>query len=160
MGYPIEGIYRGISSSDSFLPGGEVSAAAFQFKINCNRLDNLEECSINWADDERSLVNIAKQKSNKAGDLVKQFKFGACSICLDRLDELKNKYPTIFSYERAPVYESVDGNEQNPYHGNLLINLSSSDIPKVTKRHISSVLAFITEKVMIREDLDSLIAAL
>ena len=143
MGFP-DSLYRGFTQ-DVIQSDGTLGANAFDFREFDNR--GVEECSINWADDERSLLLIALQEK----DGRKQFKFGACRIQRDEIDHMRGLAAAMasgFDFERRPV-------EGNPYHGNLLCKTGLSN---ASKRRLCGMLAMLYDEVYTRDQLDEMCA--
>jgi len=146
MEYP-DSAYRGFSASDCICQyDGHpiISDAAFQFD-RPRDCDGLSECSINWNDDDESLVDIARRTKKATGE--HQFKAGAGLLSKSLLNNLKVKYLPFFDYERR----DVDGT--NRYHGNLLINEGNPKPPPFLKRRLQGELAQNAE-YLTREELD------
>ena len=162
MSFPSEGVYRGMITPDTLVgpEPGTVSVAAFQFKSNQNRSDDSEECSVNWIDDDYAIVNLASQVKvdRKTNEIYRQFRIGACQISLNQLDSVKAKYPSCFSYERAPKEHEENGNGPNPYHGNLLFLDPSQEGASVLKRQVQSVLAYMADVFIPRSELDKMVS--
>lgn len=164
-GYPPEGAYRGITSSGCFTDEEQtiVSIDAFLFSDE-HRDDGAEECSINWIDDDGSLVRLARQTKPDPDDPTRRiphFQGGACSLPLSELDFIKRSCAGYFSYERRPVQaEDSDDGLENPYHGNLLLTTTGSKQAKRNqKRQAQTLLAHEASRpgVISRAQLDSLL---
>ena len=110
-----EYFYRGFSSKECFTPFGYIAPGAFMFQPSTNppRNDSYNEASINWDDDEGSLIALKTQINSRTGE--PQFKFGYVRIPMSAMLPLVRTHIQNghFSYERAPLSE-------NHYHGNLL----------------------------------------
>lgn len=136
-------LYRGFTQQ-TVLPDGTLGGNAFDFKEFDNR--GIEECSINWGDDEGALRQIAMQERDNG---KKQFKFGACRIPRAEIDHIRGLAAAMargFDYERRPV-------EGNLYHGNLLCKTSLSG---ANKRALCGMLAMLYDELYTRADLDQL----
>lgn len=135
MPYP-NTLLRGIPN-DSFLVGdGTVGPHLFYFENN-PRSDGQIEQSINWEDDVGALATtLAQTKDN--GEL--QFRAGAVRIPRDELDRL-TRCPTVpgfLAYERSAL-------ENNPYHGNLLIQ---STVSLRTRKTIAAGIALAVSEII------------
>ena len=140
--YP-DSVYRGFTQQ-AIQADGTVGGNAFDFKEFESR--GIEECSINWSDDEGALLQIASQEKD---DGRKQFKYGACRIPRAELDHSRGFAAAMtcgLDYERRPV-------EGNPYHGNLLCK---TGLTSASKRALCGMLAMLFDEVYTREDLDRL----
>ncbi len=126
--YP-ESFFRGVTSPDAIdRKYMRVLGEAFRFDGNHMYNREYDEISINWNDDDNSLVNIKSQKK----DEKYKYENGIVSVSTKKIKEMKNRYQNDFSYERSPI-------EGNEYHGNLLLNLSN--ISKQLRKSISEELA-------------------
>lgn len=88
------------------------------------------ETSINWQDDDGSLVSTLKQEKEPG---VLQFQAGAAILSRERFDRLKSS-PLIkpkLEYERRAIPE-------NKYHGNLLLK---KDVPARVMKKIAAGIA-------------------
>lgn len=98
------------------------------------RPDGHIEESINWDDDSQAIQFTLDQRR---GDDQIRFKYGIALIPLTAINELNHmtNFLNALSYERDIVSD-----QDNPYHGNLLLN---SDIiqSKIVKKMICSFLA-------------------
>lgn len=104
---------RGLSSID-YIQDGKVLPIAFQFK-EMGRDDGMAESSINWVDDYDAIELALKQRKDN-GKI--QFQAGLAELDLERVKLFLESFSNDdFSYERRPL-------ENNPYHGNLLVNHS------------------------------------
>lgn len=122
-------LLRGIPK-DNWVQDGIITSAAFQFDDN-HMKDEWMAQSICWEDDDSVCSVMFQQRKKENNDL--QFKAGIARLpresihYINRLNILKG----IISYDREPL-------EDNPYHGNLLLNVISS---KTQRRMISVQLA-------------------
>lgn len=144
--YP-DSFYRGLSSKD-FVKDNVVQPAAFQFKESENN-SATKEASINWNDDGNALKLLLTQK--KADGTI-QFKGGATELYLN---EIKMALKIFFSqnklfYERKPI-EKNDEQEENPYHGNLLVK---SDLTNQERLMITGTLASLGSNKFIPQESD------
>jgi len=116
--------YRGLSAIDHFTSEGYLTAAAFKFDSYCaERGDQYCELSINWNDDEGALERLLTQR--KPSTDIKQFRFGYTKMSVSMLRMLFRTYidDGKFSYERRPILADPEADiEDNPYHGNLLMD--------------------------------------
>lgn len=140
--YP-DSMYRGFTQQAIQLDG-TIAGSAFDFKEYDNR--GVEECSINWGDDDGALLQLAAQTKI---DGRRQFKFGACRISRSELDHMRGLVAAIkldLRYERSPV-------EENQYHGNLLCKTGA---PNASKKALCGMLAMLSDRIYTREELDSM----
>jgi hypothetical protein len=137
MNYP-EKMLRGISDQNWIDADGRISSAVFQFDPGHDRIDDFEEASINWYDEEDALEIILTQQKESDGSL--QFKGGVAVLPKNWVDTMmKNPSGTgIINYERRET-------PNNKYHGNLL-RLSS--LPKNQRTMVSATLAMGVEKII------------
>ena len=126
MDYP-DNFLRGVSDNNLVSSDG-ISAAAFQFDDKGNQ-EWLEQ-SINWEDDDGSIVNLFKQKKD---DGSIQFKVGALRVprqCMNYINMLPNT-KDVLSCERKIL-------DDNQYHGNLLLKRTTQ---KRIKRNVEATIA-------------------
>ena len=126
MDYP-DNFLRGVSNSDLVSSDG-ISAAAFQFDDKGNQ-EWLEQ-SINWEDDDGSIVKLFKQKKD---DVSIKFKVGALRVpreCMNYINRLPNTKDVLLC-ERIIL-------DDNPYHGNLLLKRTTQ---KRIKRNVEASIA-------------------
>lgn len=137
--YPIE-LIRGLSPNDSITPEGYVTASGFQFDpYDAKRGDNYCELSINWKDDDGAIDKVLMQ--HKPNCAVPQFSIGYAIVERSKIDIMLKTYvdKLHFSYERCPVEgDKLKDIDDNPYHGNLLVNES---VGKQAKKNIQHSLA-------------------
>jgi hypothetical protein len=159
--YPEKGVYRGISSTAFFTNDSRTLLKSDVFKFDAVEdriVDELAECSVNWADDEGALLQIARQTTTKrdGADTI-QFVGGACRIALADLEFVKKSYDRLLSWERSPI-PAVGNDGQNPYHGNLLSISKPKGEAKQLVREMRSNLATIASRteILSREALDAL----
>ncbi len=136
-----DSLYRGFTQP-TIQSDGSLGGNAFEFKEFDNR--GIEECSINWDDDEGSLLLIASQAKD---DGRRQFRFGACRIPRSEIDHMRGLTTAMafdFSYERRPV-------EGNHYHGNLLCKTGLST---ASKKALCGMLAMLNDRIYTRDELD------
>lgn len=136
-----EEFYRGISGKDWVTAEGYPTEAAFSFDSyeKTGREDGFRELSINWNDTEDSL-NILLSQHKPHTDLP-QFKMGYCKIQKKMMITLMDTFirDGLFDYERRPIKGCVEEDIQaNPYHGNLLMKRTVSN---VVKKNIQCTLA-------------------
>jgi len=132
MSYP-DVFLRGISDPGHIDEDGNVSSAVFSFGKKDNvhgREDNFDEESIFWKDDEGAVAKILNQ--TKADGKI-QFRAGAAEVDRTKVDHVRKlfNYIGVLEYERKTE-------ENNPYHGNLLLK---KNIKKIMKNNISGLLA-------------------
>lgn len=108
----------------------------FDLPKDTSRNDNYAEASINWNDDIFSLRILCNQRSEKKQDI--QFKYGYSEMNLGEVLLAMKPFSQkgYFSFERNPL-------RNNPYHGNLLIDNSISNM---TKRIIRDNLAGVANR--------------
>ena len=139
--YPND-FYRGLSAKDNFTPEGYLTAAAFKFDSFCeSRGDSYCELSINWNDDEGALERLQTQR--KPFTDQRQFRFGYAIIPVYLIRAIFKTHieNSEFSYERRPIPADPDLDiEENPYHGNLLLD---NKLEKSIKKNIQHSLATI-----------------
>lgn len=135
MPYPANCL-RGISQKDAIAEDGNIAPHAFFFHEADKRADGWIEQSINWEDDEKALpFTLAQRRTNG----TPQFLYGLAVIPrleLDRLCALVTVAGRL-AYERRV-------REDNPYHGNLLLN---ANMPKITKVMIAAGIALHASRV-------------
>jgi len=103
------------------------SVELFCFSKNRCRGDGWIEESINWMDDELAIdLTLNQRKLN--GEL--QFRAGIAILPHAELKSVKKRFFSILDYERRPK-------DDNPYHGNILLN---SKINNTLKTHIRVLL--------------------
>ncbi len=106
-----------------------------------NRIDGGSETSINWEDDDTTLIFTLEYRENS--DLA--FPYGAVRLAraeIDHINELPSTENTIF-YERSP-------NDKNKYHGNIVFK---NGLPDPKKNMVASCLAAASSKVISRGSL-------
>jgi len=138
MEYPDHCI-RGILNPTLLLEEDLLSLGAFDF-LKGDRKDNWKEASINWMDDECAIDFTFKQTKD-SGEL--KFKAGIAILPRSELDRIKKNYKFIgnFDYERKLEND-------NDYHGNLLLNAKISNY----KRDVIRNLLVFAAKVIKRGD--------
>ncbi|MCD7771562.1 MAG: hypothetical protein LUH23_05700 [Oscillospiraceae bacterium] len=149
--YPNE-FYRGLSSSNCITDEGFVTAAAFLFRENKERDEDLLELSINWNDDEGALYNLGSR--HKVGCEDRQFKAGYCVVNRVYMEQYMNCYIKTgkMKYERRPEEAREDNEYQdNRYHGNLLM---PKGIDSNLKKNIQYALATLAQMSHSWDDFD------
>ena len=138
MEYPDHCI-RGILNPTLLLEEDLLSLGAFDF-LKGDRKDNWKEASINWMDDECAIDFTFKQTKD-SGEL--KFKAGIAILPRSELDRIKKNYKFIgnFDYERKLEND-------NDYHGNLLLNAKISNY----KRDVIRNLLVFAAKIVKRGD--------
>ncbi len=136
-----EEFYRAIDIADYYDSELKViKKGAFQFKNNPEGLKpEMDECSINWNDDEHAADVLKKNKYGYSKISIKDFSNKSFANAV--LDLLKIK--GIFDYAR-------DSTEDNPYHGNLYIK---SDVKGSRRELISHVLSSYASKDFIQNEI-------
>lgn len=166
--FPERGCYRGLNGycfkgDSSNLRNLHISA--FEFKKNQLNKYGESEASITWARSLNSLIRVGKQcKLENDNRRVPQFTKGSIRLPLWRLEEIQNDPGAYgrFRYEPAAILECKDGNEPNPDHGNLLMNLvPSSEAPKPAevnriRRYVMNLLVDAAMKELDITDADEL----
>ena len=142
--YP-QTFYRGVVNEGDVDKGDYLKASAFLFgsEVPKYRNDGKKELSIVWNDCEEALALLLRQKNKKGTGL--QFPCGYATVRLSRFEDTVIRYMTgnMVGYERRPIEEDQDnGNEANPYHGNILILESA---PEQQRKNIQHTLATISE---------------
>ena len=89
--------------------------------------------------DHEDAIHLTLSQTKESGEL--QFKTGIGVLARTELDKIKKKHYGFFDYERSPI-------QDNPYHGNLLLD-GSAEKPRRTL--IRAVLANAVE-ITRRED--------
>lgn len=121
-----ENVLRGLSTSE-WIDDGLVSTAAFQFKDDDPHVKNgWATQSVCWEDDDSVVKMMLQQKKEEHF----QFRAGIARLKRESIDDINRRpafrslaFGTIVSYEREPL-------EDNPYHGNLLLNTKSNRMQK------------------------------
>lgn len=129
-----ENFLRGFNIRECFTNEKNVAPAAFQFGNHTDeRNDNFHEASVNWEDDAGAVTTLLEQK--KGGTEEKMFKFGYARLPLKLVKVTLNSLieKEYLDFERKPL-------ENNPYHGNILIE---GNIKKPEKGMIQNILAAI-----------------
>lgn len=150
--YPNE-LLRGIanSSPEFITQEGYPTQGAFRFdpyegSSRCN--DGFCELSINWVDNENAVDTLLKQINIRKG--TPQFQGGYCRLEKQIINIALKTYINNehFSYERRPIKATQEnGNQGNPFHGNLLLK---DDLDKAAKTNIQATLAAIAGMVIKR----------
>lgn len=147
MNYP-ENFYRGISDPNSVNEYKEIGPGVFSFpkQESDKRPDGYFELSINWDDDENALELLKIQCKNNN---QLQFKGGYCKVHLVTVIQwLELCYDKkVFSYERCPTpINTLQGQVDNPYHGNLLLHHTASKFTRDNIQHALSMQAQYIER--------------
>ena len=135
---------RGIPNNSYLVEGGSIGSQLFHFKEDHIREDGWVEESINWEDDRFAMKYTLKQRVERGGKRELQFKAGVAIIPRCEIDRLKRQLPVRerLLYERQIL-------ENNPYHGNILLN---GDVPKQVMKMIAAGLSLAVSEVFLREN--------
>lgn len=126
--------FRAIDTQDFYdIDFNAVKKAAFQFKYFPDGLrPDMEECSINWNDDENACLCLKERKYGYSKIKISDFsKEESYPVVLDSLRKLG-----LFDYGRDCI-------EDNIYHGNLYLK---KDLEKSKREMIQTILSFIASK--------------
>ena len=135
MAFP-ENCLRGVPN-DSFVRKGVIGSELFYFYSRDSRDDGWTEQSINWQDDEQTIeFTLSQLKENSE----LHFKTGVVIIRRFELDRIRDRYAhmNLLSYERQAT-------EENPHHGNILLNNEMVDSPLM--KQVASAIALYSEFV-------------
>lgn len=151
--YP-ELLLRGIvnNSPEFITPEGYPTQGVFKFDSydGDSRDDGFCELSVNWVDNEDAIHTLLNQINVKKGTI--QFQGGYCKLNRLLIKQVLKDYidNNHLSYERHPIKAAPEnGNQNNPFHGNLLIK---NDISKQAKTNIQTTLAGIAGMVIKRTE--------
>jgi len=131
---------RGILNLDFIDEDGVANIGLFQFRKR-EPADDWCEASINWMDDERTIVFTLNQ-TKLNGEL--KYKIGIAILPRSELDRIKKRHGFAghFKYKRAPLPD-------NSYHGNLLLK---NNILPARSKMLRNILAF-SSQIHRREDI-------
>lgn len=129
-----ENFLRGFNTKDCFTKEQNVAIGAFQFGNHTeDRNDNFHEASVNWEDDDNSVITLLALKKEGSDEPMFNYGYARLSLNLVKVTLKSLIEKNYLTFERKPL-------PNNPYHGNILI---PGDISRPEKTMIQNNLAAI-----------------